>query len=259
MFAMDLSLIKQEHQPEKLPQRNVHGAWLEEIKKPSVFIPIRLGDMKLYHSDKGFRVYDKNGNKSKIENVFLDPVIRNITRHELSMLLQTGYLVMDRNTNGDFSLKATVRTVGAGPLFGKIMYWATKSVCYGVLIAGAGAIVVFGGGGVSGTSNSSGPSAGEIADTGVQTVGQAGLVYVALDSTVTQVGGEAIFSPVVANGSMAAAGAVGAMIVKAGGAPVCAEAAGAALTTGTSGTGIVAGIEAISITVGVLCGMTPTP
>jgi hypothetical protein len=264
MFGMELSLIKNDDSLEKIALPAIASVWQQEIKQPSVFIPVRLGNIKLYHSNKGFRVYDENGNKKKIESVFLDPVIRNVSRQELTNMLQTGYLVMNRTTNGDYSLKANVRTVGAGPLFGKIMYWVTKSACYAVLAAGAGAIVIFGGAGAvaASTSNGSGAgsrSPGELADTALQTASQGGIAYVGLEATVTQVGGEAIFAPALANAAMVGAGTAAVVIAQAGGAPVCAEVAGAALSTGTSGTGIVAGIEAISITVGVLCGMTPTP
>jgi hypothetical protein len=257
-----LENLKANRLPERLEQSKGHGIWQEHIKPPSVFIPDKFGEMMLYHSDKGFRVY-QNDKKYKIDRLFTDARVRNATREELHSFLQNGYLVINRTTTGEFTLRANERLVGGGPLFGKIMYWTTKTLCYSILVATAGALVIAGGAGAKGVAGTSTPSGANVGDVFDTVVVQAPEAYVILDygaaATMTQASGEAIFSPVVVNGSMAVAGAVGAGIIKAGYAAEAASATGAVLSTGTSSTGIVAGIEAVSLAVGIFCGFTPTP
>lgn len=139
LFSMELVPAKREQNPEKISQSIIASVWKEQIKSSAVFIPTRFGDIKLYHSDKGFRVYDQDDKKHKLQNCFLDPVLRNIKREELATLLENGYLVMNRNHDGDYSLKATVRTVGGGVIGCAIGAFLGKAVVH---VVGHGVILV---------------------------------------------------------------------------------------------------------------------
>lgn len=140
--GMELSrscTISKQESSEKLSQSIIAGVWKEQIKQPNVIIPLRFGEIKLYHSDKGFRVYDEDNKKHKIQNCFVDPVLRNIKREDLASLLTTGYLVMNRTHDGDYSLKANVRTVGGGVIGAAIGAFIGKAVVH---VVGHGTILI---------------------------------------------------------------------------------------------------------------------
>src|SRR5438477_7317361 len=116
----------------------------EYIDASSIRAPHRLSDIKLYHGKKGFTVLHDD-KKHVIEKRFMDETARSITREGLKPFLKTGFFALNQTNDGTFTLKAHHRLTGGGPLFGKIMYWATKVTCYTVLMAATAAIVVGGG------------------------------------------------------------------------------------------------------------------
>lgn len=250
-----------------------------KINSSSIRAPHYLGDVQLYHGKKGFIVV-QDGERQLIEKVLMNETASEITKKNLKSFLKSGFLKLNQTNDGKFTLEAYHRLNGGGPIFGKIMYWATKITCYAVLTAAAGAIVI--GGGSVGVGVVKGAKGAKLAVTTAKAakaahaattaasnfkvatvmvqgttgylIGEAGAA-----ATITQASGAAIFTANVVNRSMGAAGVIGAGIATAGGAPTCAKVVGAGLATGTSSTGIVAGIEAISLTVGLACGLTPTP
>jgi len=247
------------------------------IDQSSVRAPRRLGDVELYHDTKGFVVLHDN-KKHVIEKCFMDSIARNITREQLKPFLKTGYFALNQTNDGTFTLNAHHRLRGGGPLFGKIMYWATKVTCYTVLMAATVGIVIGGGSigvsvGAKGlkaavvtakTAKSAYAKASKKSNIKIATVmasngAQSCLGYVGGMATVTEASGAAIFSTAGTAVGMAAPGILASGVVEAGGAPACAKVVGAGLAAGHSGTGIVAGIEFISLAVGIACGLTPTP
>ena len=238
-----------------------------------------LSDIKLYHGKKGFVVLHDD-KKHIIEKCFMDQTARSITREGLKSFLKTGYFALNRTNDGTFTLKAHHRLTGGGPLFGKIMYWATKVTCYTVLMAATAGIVIGGGSiGVGVVKEAKGlkavvttaktaksvyATASAVSNIKIATVmasngAQGALGYYGGMATVTQASGAAVFSaPGIAVG-MTAPAMLASGVVELGGAPACGKIVGAGLAAGHSGTGIVAGIEFLSLSVGIACGLTPTP
>lgn len=249
------------------------------IERGLIRSPHALADAQLYHGKKGFVVLH-DGKNHAIEKHFMNRTARDITKEQLQSFLKIGYFYLHQTNDGAFKLNAYCRLPGGGPVFGKIMYWATKISCYAVLAAGAGAIVLAGGGvGVKVAQGEKGVQA--VMMTAKQAAQVANHIAAPMSSTAAGFNGMAAAATgyfilesgtvvstahVLAIGSgtvagispMGMSGIIAGGIVSAGGAPVCAKAAGAALATGSSGTGIVAGIEALSVAVGLACGLAPT-
>lgn len=57
-----------------------------EIKGQNLFTPTKLGSVKLFHNEKGFYV-ERDGEKKKIQNCFIDKELRNLTDYQLNILL----------------------------------------------------------------------------------------------------------------------------------------------------------------------------
>lgn len=241
--------------------------------------PHNLADAKLYHGKKGFVVLHDD-KKHVIEKRFMDQTARSITREGLKSFLKLGFFTLNQTNDGAFTLKAHHRLTGGGPLFGKIMYWATKVTCYTVLMAATAAIVV--GGGSVGVGVVKGAKGAKLAVTTAKAAkgayavataspnikiasimasngAQGALGYYGGMATVTQACGAATFSTGGIAIGMTAPAMLGAGVVELGGAPTCAKIVGSGLAAGHSGTGIVAGIEFLSLSVGLACGLTPTP
>jgi hypothetical protein len=232
---------------------SIFSMQLDLIKKEQVFAPSRLGEVELYHGEKGFHVL-KDDKKYVIQKYFTDPIVRDITKEQLNAFLESGHLSLNQMNDGEYSLKAKGRVNGGGPLFGKFMYWTTKTLCYAVLAAGVGAIAITGGTAVAGKSSkrrsSDDVSNGEVIEAMVQTASGAVILNAGINEAVVTSG---------AGATMGVAGVVASGLAKAGYAPVCAKVTTAALASGSSSGGIVAGIEALSLTVGLFFGFTPTP
>lgn len=255
---------------------------IEEIHIPkcSVHTPHFLDNVELYHDKKEFVVMH-NDKRHVIDKSLMDQASRDLKKEHIRLFLMNGYFSVNQTNDGCFTLKANERLAGGGPIFGKMMYWTTKVTCYAVLAAAAGAIV-FGGGGTVGVSVVKGAKGLKVLATTAEGIKAAKAVSVTVKAlpvitsmtqtaatgvileagataTITQACGTAVFTPTVVASSMGLSGVAAAGIVKAGGAPVCAKVTGAALATGSSSGGIVAGIEWLSLSIGILCGLTPTP
>ena len=147
MFSMQLDLAKFNNKVNSFTmnrfQQKLHNHLESNIRieQPYVFIPSELDSVELYHSKKGFSVV-QDGKTHRIKSYFTDPVIRNIKKVELRDFLSNGYLSLDQMTNGDFSITANSRLDGNGPKLGIAAYWITKSICWGVVVAGTTAAIV---------------------------------------------------------------------------------------------------------------------
>ncbi len=254
IFSMELDLVKSDMKKD------------HHIKQ--IFVPNHLGLLELYHGKNGFYVR-QDDKKYEVKKYFTDPIIRDVTKKQLTSFLKGGYLSLNKMNDGEFSLKAKGRINGGGPLFGKFMYWLTKSACYGGLAVAVGTSVVSTGGAIAGSlvsgagTKSAGAGtiiavAGSTASTAVIGLGSMNTAGAVIYTTAgTVVASSPLAVGFGAGGVVAAAGAktvVGAAITKA-----AVTTTGAVLSTGTSTGGIIVGIEAVSLAVGTFFGMLPTP
>lgn len=171
-----------------------------------------LGNLQLLQHEDNFYVA-KDGLVKLVNKYDIDAFLKNANPAQLQKYLeQDGYIQVDQLENQDYVLKAKGRIRGGGPILASLFYGATKAVCYGTFIAGAGAAVGATGGGAIVVA-----AAGEMA-----AVTGSGVVAVAIGSSAT---------------ATAAASS--------------ATAAGVAIATSAGGlSAIVTGIEALSVLAG---------
>jgi hypothetical protein len=253
------------------------------IDSSSFFASKGLGKIKLYHDAQGFHVRH-NDKMHYVQPCFTDSIVRNVTPQQMKDFQKAanGYLYINQMGDGQFSLEVKDRTRGGGPHFGAFMYWVTKSLCYGTIIAAAGTIAVTAGAPVVGAITGKAAIAGGVAagaKTSValgvasHTVAASGAIAateLAAATTAATLTSGAVGSGVSAAGVATAVkvastavsvgtGLSAAAITGAGLAGEAVTVTGAAVSTGATTGGIVAGIEALSISVGLLFGMLPTP
>lgn len=238
------------------------------IEQGSVFVPNRLGDIKLSHGKKGFCV-EQNNKKHVIQKYFTDPMVRNVTKDQLKRFLEVGYLSLSQMDNGEFSLKANGRINGGGPILGAAAYWVTKSLCYAV---GVTATVVTAGGAIAGAVALAPVAAPVIVGTGAVATGSVATVVagagtaIGTGAVITTTTGLVVATAATGGSVAGAAVAVGtaaaAISTTAGGAALgtAAVTTTAAVVSSAGGIGAtIAGIEAVSVAVGTFFGMMPTP
>lgn len=85
-------------------------------------------------------------------------------------LFGNGYIAISQDDAGNYILRASTRGKGGGPLSAAVAYWVTKTVIYGVAIAGTGAVVVGTGGAAGVLGGAAIGGAGAVA-TGGATIG----------------------------------------------------------------------------------------
>ncbi len=197
------------------------GKGLKTLKfaEENVFVPERLGKVKLSHNGKRFLAKQK-GQRTKIQNCFVDKTIRGVSQERLAKLMDCGYLSLNQTDDGEFTLKHNVRGPGGGPVLATLFYWATKVGLYSAIggaVAGSTAAVVVTGGAAAPAVAGLGAAVG----TGIGTAAASAAI------------GGAVVSTAVA-GSAAATAAVGGTALAVG-----AGAGGAA--------GVIAAIEAAAI------------
>lgn len=115
-----------------------HIAKAEFKIQESVFVPHNLGRISLSHNKKGFKVLEENGSKHKVKNHNIDGILHKMDSGELTKFLAHGYLALNKNDAGEYSIKAKVRGNGGGPITANVLYWVTKTVGYGTVAAAAG-------------------------------------------------------------------------------------------------------------------------
>lgn len=74
----------------------------------------------------------------KRENV--DPILLRLNEEQLARFSEVGYLKVSQLSDGEFKVRAFAKGKGGGPWAAWLAYGATKSLCYGTLVAGAGTI-----------------------------------------------------------------------------------------------------------------------
>jgi len=188
---------------------------ISDVKMPST-----MKNAQLFHSEDGFTVVH-DGNEKDIKPCFVSTELRKISPDLLGKFIAAdNYLKVSKLTDADgntvdYKLDACNRLRGGGPIAGFIGYWGTKTICYGTILAGAGAATAGAAGAVIG---------------GATTAGTLGVGALA--------------------GSAAApATVVGGAVAAAGGAEGAAVLTGAAVAAGGAA-GVIGGIETASAGVG---------
>jgi len=212
-------------------------------------VPDKLGLVELYHGKKGFSIR-QDDKKYNIQKYFTDPMLRDITREQLGVFLQAGYLTINRMNDGEFSLKAKGRVVGGGPILGTFMYWLTKSLCYGTAFAAVGTVAV----GTGGTAVAL--ATGGTAAAGGLVVGSTIATTTAIGTTAGVITGGTATAVAVSGGATVIAGSIGTV---AGGGAVAAKVTAVAVTSAGGIGATIAAVESASVAVGTFFGMLPTP
>jgi|GEM_PF-3388253 hypothetical protein len=183
-----------------------------------------MNAMQLTHKGHDFFVETEN-QTFPIQRAFIDKELRGIDADKLSKLAAAGaYLKLNKMENSDdYSLRLGGRLNGAGPITANVLYWVTKSVCWGGVGAAATAGVA------------------TVAATTVATGGTAGVaVGAALNAGAT------VALAGTAGGSVAA-GAVAAAVGTSAAATSAAGLATGAIASAGGAAGVVATIEAASV------------
>ncbi len=201
-----------------------------------------LKELRLLHSNNSFAVLD-HGKVEAVNPCWVDKEVRSVSTERLAKMLGHGYLSVNKMSNGEFSVKASVRGEGGGPATGMAVYWGVKSVLYGLIGGAAVATAVGTGAGI--VVAVGGPAA--LAGAGVV----AGKVAVGAPVAIAA-------KTVIVAAGVAGNVATGAAIAGAAAAPVVATTATAVVATG-GWAALIAGIEGISAAAGIAAGMTPTP
>lgn len=147
-----------------------------EVTKNGLFIPKKLGDVKVFHENDNFYI-GSHGTYEKVQRYNLDKELREMRQDQLIKFLGAGYLAINQSDNGEYSIKAKVRGLGGGPVTASVLYWLTKSVCYGGAAVAVGTATVATGGAVAtalgGGAVVTAATGGAVAATGVVVSGTA--------------------------------------------------------------------------------------
>ncbi len=170
------------------------------IDSSSIFASQSLGEIKLFHNEKGFHILHNN---EIHQPALIDKIVCKATPLQIKdfQKVNKGYLHINQMADGKFEIKVMDRLPGGGPVFGAIAYWVTKSLCYGTAIAATGAVIVGTGGaavagsmaiagavGVAAPAVGAGVGAGMVA-AGVIQAGLAGEAAVITAGVVSSIGG----------------------------------------------------------------------
>lgn len=106
-----------------------------------------LGKVKLFHSNKNGFLLKENGNLHRIPNSSLSPELRSRTNQQLAAFQKAGYIAVNKQSDGQFSLKSHVRGEAGGAggawlgaVIGKFVVHGVVQA--GILVATAGVAIV---------------------------------------------------------------------------------------------------------------------
>ncbi len=122
---------------------------LTQIKKSSLFATHDVGEIDLFHNDKGFHVVH-NDEVHSIDKLSVDPVLRTLKHKQLKKFQKIGYIQVKKNNHNEFSLVSKVRGNGGGAGGATAGFWAGKWVTHAVAqtvyaLAATGTTIVTGG------------------------------------------------------------------------------------------------------------------
>lgn|SRR5574338_150985 len=103
-----------------------------EIQQKNLFVPKALGKLSVVKDNDHFTIV-KNGKSFSVEPDRLDSALRKMDKKKLAAFLKTGYLSVNKSTDGSYSLQSQTRKKGGGPILSSVFYWGTKAVCYGAV------------------------------------------------------------------------------------------------------------------------------
>lgn len=196
-------------------------------------------DNVLLHKD-GFSV-----NGQRVQDADLSKDLRGISKKALKRFFEKDRSLQVSRIGNDYRIDTRERLKAGGPAFGAFMYWATKTVCYGVIGGGMAA----GGAAVATVAAPVIGATAALATGGaIGTVG--GMTVPALTAATTSLGSMAAAAPIGAIATVVAADASLATAAVIGTAEVA--------TTMAATGGVVAAVETFSAAVGLFFGMTPT-
>jgi hypothetical protein len=202
-----------------------------KIKDSSVFSGSNIGKIDLYYTDQGFYVI-KDNVEHLVDKHSIDTLLSSLKHKQIKKFQKIGYIQVKQSKDNQFSLHAKTRGLGGGPIFGSIVYWTVKSLCYGTAVAATGAVVV---------------------GTGGAAIAAGGVIGGA--ATVVGIGAAASTPAVLAVGMGVTAGSIGA----AGAGSTAILATTAVVTSAGSVAATVGAIEGLALAAGLLAGMIPTP
>jgi len=228
-----------------------------EIKKENIF---HNQGHSITHDKRGFKV-----NGQRVSDVDLSGDLRGVNKDGLKKLFARGKALQVSRIGNDYRINSIERLKAGGPGFGAFMYWATKTVCYGIVgggfLAGGAAVTAVATPVVAAatapllgasTAAAVGGTTGLAVGGAVGTVGAftvpstiavgAGTTVASIVGTVAPIG--AVATVVAADAGLATAAIVG-----------TSQVASATIATG----GLIGAIEGFSLFVGGVCGMAPTP
>lgn len=198
-------------------------------------------------------LHDKDGfsvNGKRVSDADVSKDLRGISGGALRKLFAKDKTALQVSRIGnDYRIDGRNRLNGGGPNFGYFMYWATKTVCYGIIgggFAAGGMAVATVAAPVLGVTVA-GAVGGAVGTVGASTVPSA----IVIGSATTAVGIATAVAPIGAIATVVAADAGLATAAVLG----TAQVASATAATG----GVVAAVEGFSLFMGALCGMAPTP
>lgn len=103
------------------------------IQGRSLFVPSRLGKVKLSHDKSEFHVL-QNSTHHDVQSCWIDPTLKNIRRKHLAAFLANGYISVNQMDGNEFSLKAHVRGLGGKEITGKIVAYTIRAVGAGTIL-----------------------------------------------------------------------------------------------------------------------------
>lgn len=121
----------------------VFGAQSVKVSPASIISGSGLGSISVRCTKKGFKVRDEQG-VQLVERGDTDPTLRHVNPSNLAAFVQAGKILVSKTNDGKYILRSHINGLGGGPMFGAFAYWATKSLCYGTVLAGAGAVAATG-------------------------------------------------------------------------------------------------------------------
>ena len=195
----------------------------------------------------------------------MDEELRGISKEKLESLIEEDlYLFINPVGDNDYSLKLNGRLNGGGPIFGAAMYWLTKTICYGTVLAATAVGMSRAGKAVVksvATKGTKAATVGKLASGTVSSVAQLGVALTAasarglIGTTAGVVGSTAATGASIATGAGIVAGA----ITEAGLAGEAVIATSGFISSASSIGGAVSVIESLAMTIGTFFGMLPTP
>ncbi len=127
------------------------------VKKEGLFVPAKLGSLKVMRTNDGYEVL-KNNARHKVHNYDVDPLLKKLDKKALGSFLasKAGYIEVSKFDNGDYKLQAKMRLNGGFLLTGVIVYNTLKYTGYaaygiGSIGAIAASFVAAGPAGAAGT------------------------------------------------------------------------------------------------------------